>query len=89
MFSQVTKEAKARMEGKAGGEGKTKRVSKEELLHPYSAKKINGERSDLEKVIIALLFFAWLELVFWSIRQLPMPRRKTIRVSTLRVIVMY
>ena len=57
MFSQVTKEAKARMEGKAGGEGKTKRVSKEELLHPYSAKKINGERSDLEKVIIALLVF--------------------------------
>ena len=57
MFSQVTKEAKARMEGKAGGEGKTKRVSKEELLHPYSAKKIDGERSDLEKVIIALLVF--------------------------------
>ena len=57
MFSQVTKEAKARMEGEAGGEGKTKRVSKEELLHPYSAKKINGERSDLEKVIIALLVF--------------------------------
>ena len=57
MFSQVTKEARARMEGKAGGEGKTKRVSKEELLHPYSAKKINGERSDLEKVIIALLVF--------------------------------
>ena len=57
MFSQVTKEAKARMEGKAGGEGKTKRLSKEELLHPYSAKKINGERSDLEKVIIALLVF--------------------------------
>ena len=57
MFSQVTKEAKARMEGKAGGEGKTKRLSKEELLHPYSAKKIDGERSDLEKVIIALLVF--------------------------------
>ena len=57
MFSQVTKEAKARMEGKAGGEGKTKRVSKEELLHPYSAKKIDGERSDLETVIIALLVF--------------------------------
>ena len=57
MFSQVTKEAKERMEGKAGGEGQSKRVSKEELLHPYSAKKINGERSDLEKIIIALLVF--------------------------------
>ena len=55
------------MEGKAGGEGKSKRVSKEELLHPFSTKKINGERSDLEKVIIALLVFglAWLSSVWF------------------------
>jgi len=57
IVDKVTKEAKARMEGKAGGEGQTKRVSKEELLHPFSTKKTDGERSDLEKVIIALLVF--------------------------------
>ena len=41
------------MESKSSGE--SKRLSKEDMLHPYTAKKSTGETSDLEKLIVALL----------------------------------
>ena len=53
---QVTKEAKARMERKPSGEKKgMSKGGREDLLHPYSAKKSSGGMSDLEKVVVALL----------------------------------
>ena len=50
---QVTREARAKMESKSSGESKG--LSKEDMLHPYTAKKSTGEMSDLEKLIVALL----------------------------------
>ena len=50
---QVTREARAKMESKSSGESKG--LSKEDILHPYTAKKSTGEMSDLEKLIVALL----------------------------------
>ena len=44
------------MERKSSGEGKRlSKGGKEDMLHPYTAKKSSGEMSDLEKVVVALL----------------------------------
>merc|ERR1719222_902159 len=56
IVDRVTKEAKARMERKPSGEKKgMSKGEKEDLLHPYTAKKSSGGMSALEKVVVALL----------------------------------
>merc|ERR1719275_441330 len=56
IVDRVTKEAKARMERKPSGEKKgMSKGGREDLLHPYTAKKSSGGMSDLEKVVVALL----------------------------------
>merc|ERR1712226_670684 len=48
IVDRVTKEAKARMERKPSGEEKgMSKGGKEDLLHPYTAKKSSGGMSDL------------------------------------------
>merc|ERR1719222_1864411 len=65
-----TKEAKARMERKPSGEEKgMSKGGKEDLLHPYTAKKSSGGMSDLEKVVVALLALDFLESGGWSSRR--------------------
>merc|ERR1712013_240071 len=85
IVDKVTKEAKARMEGKAGGEGKSKRSCCIRTL----PRRLMGKGPILRKLSLLCLSLAWLELVFWSIRELPKPWRKTIRVSIIPVLVMY
>merc|ERR1719167_869963 len=63
IVDRVTKEAKARMERKPNGEEKgLPKGGKEDMLHPYTAKKSSGEMSDLEKMVVVLLVIGLLGL---------------------------
>merc|ERR1719234_1965956 len=56
IVDRVTREARARIERKSSGESKgSSKRAKEDMLHPYTAKKSPGGMSDLEKLIVALL----------------------------------